>query len=206
MEITLIGRAYQEKAPEIAVVTLEIRKSGSELQPILEQVQKTSTWLLDELSKVPENILVEFTTDGVTSCNNNWGNLTENTYHASCIVYAKFRDFEAMTSLVSTWTKDDVSAPWIRWELTKDTQAAATATLLTAAIEDARFRAQIIADHLHAGVASIIKVLDADEATPIGDQFSTSEFSRARAIEGVAPKPASVPLRAELKLVFTTSG
>ncbi len=204
MEISITGQAETAVAPDEAVVTLVVEGSGRDAARVAADVHTRTNRLLEEIDRLPDGTVAAVHTDGVRSWADDHDRRT--THTATGQVRVTFADFTRMAECTAAWAAAGVEVRYTSWRLSDARRRDALAGLVGDALDQARTKAEVIANHLGATGLEVVHVTDDARSSAPAFAGTAMRFAGAApaAPDPVEARPEDIVVETALTVVFRT--
>lgn len=218
MQITVLGEATAAFRPERATVHLELGFEAPDQQTAVQRATVLANEFaahVDELrglhpAPVTWSALLPIATRHWRPYSHD-GAVLPMRHGAAASAKVKFQDFQALSRFIDVWgSREGVTVAFVEWNLTQDARRREEAAVLSRAVENARDRAQVMADAAGAGQVRFLEIADPGllvDGAAEANYGASAKMMRAAydgGGEGVNLRPEDVELEAHVHARFTT--
>lgn len=221
MKITVMGEAKAAFQPEIAVVHLSLGHESGDLDQAVEHASELADAMNSEFHglktqdpcPVEETVLLALSTRSWRPWAQDGSQLPLR-HRATSRAKLTFNNFRALSNFIDVWgRKDGVSVDHVQWKLTDEREEAEKARILADAVDDARAKAEVLAQAAGAGAVTFVELSDSPFPDDGGAQpmaFAAAPMARGAAGgggrgEGVDLTPEDIEVRSAVHARFTTA-
>jgi uncharacterized protein YggE len=213
VEITVRGAHELEAAPERATVHLQVHLDGPDAQPVYDGVADVSGAVRQTIEPLHDGgAITRWSVDQVrTWTERPWsqdGDQRPLVHHARVDVLAEFADIAQVSSwLTRVLLLRGVTVTGIEWSLTPDHRRRLAAEARTAAVTDAREKAQAYADALGLGEVRAVALADAGmlgesgATAPMGMAMMARKATMGGGDVELAPQPIHVSVEVDARFL-----
>lgn len=214
MIITVVGEHRVARAPERAVVSLQLTIEAEDPAAAMEQLTAAASILHAELEELSRGDGAPVTWSSVqdpgTRSWRPWdgdGRQQPMRHEASLRARVRFRDVAVLGTQVARWgEREGWQVQAVAFELTAKTRAELEAAVLTGAVQDARRRADVVAAAAGAGEVRVLEVSDpgllGGAAEPVPNRPMMARAYAGAPDEGLTVTPEDVEVAATVHARF----
>lgn len=212
MIITVAGENEVRLSPERGTVRMSVTFEGDDRAEVADRTRSLGNEVLAHLKRreaADRSAVARVVVDAIRTSSwhpyNDKGEPLPLRHRALIPVEVEFSDFVALTDFAQHWgEREGVTIDGVEWALTDATRRAHTDAVLTAAVEDARSRAQVMAQAAGAGDVEFVDLADPGMLGLPERPIPAAAMMRSAKMDagGVELAPADIVIRAEVHARF----
>lgn len=219
MEITVAGVGHASIPPELATLLLTLGFEGDDKAGVLASTTELVHRMSEEIARLREGTSPPVTWVAVLPiATRSWrpwsesGEVLPMRFAAQARVRLTFRDVTVLAAFADTWGgRSGVTLGHVEWTLTEELREDTEAAVLRRAVEQARARAQVLAEAAGAGAVRCVRLADpgllGDGPEPLPERVAAMALRAAGdgpGGEGIDIVPEDVVIEARIHAHFVS--